>query len=328
MKRKTLRIAIALFVAVVAVLLPLSSALAIADPDSYGINSVLAYRHCVEVDDQLYLISLNLNYAVNPTETADQAFIVRLMDGSTELGATTITNYQDDGYGKSYVSIYFPAATAPTWSGSYSVYVQGSPTLSWSGDPPSKSSGVDYWSSSTGLSATRSELSSRVLSSADDLYIAWAGTALTEITSLGKRLSSYGASYFMSIIANARTVAPDAFSDITTSVEFPDRTPTTGNADTLGQLLDGSSLDPTEAAAIFGVSAMWAKGTIWLIIMGVVLFLVIRFMKTTKGAILIGGFMLIAGGTTGFLPLAVGVGMGVLAVLGAMYVMFLSKSGA
>ena len=60
--------------------------LAIDSPDvSFSIDSVFVYQHCVQENDQLYLVEYTASYTTNPTETITEAFIGRLMNGTTKL---------------------------------------------------------------------------------------------------------------------------------------------------------------------------------------------------------------------------------------------------
>ncbi len=114
----------------------------IKEPDTpFQIASVEAYRHCLELNDQLYLITGTIEYTSPPTNyTSAQSYTVRVMDGVTELGNTTFYPMHDNGYDYGLCSIYLTAAqvTAFTtalghspWNAVQTAYLQGNPTLHW-----------------------------------------------------------------------------------------------------------------------------------------------------------------------------------------------------
>lgn len=120
---------------IVSVLTLFSSTILLAQvqtPDTLRIFQVEAYRNCVELNDQLYLVTFDCSYTgAAPAEGINDTMLVRLMNGATELSSTSPYNYYNNGYEYGLASIYFSAADAPAWAGGYSVYMSGNPTLSW-----------------------------------------------------------------------------------------------------------------------------------------------------------------------------------------------------
>jgi len=118
-------------------LLVVSSVLAVDSPDSMTINSVYVYRHCLETDDQLYLVEYFVNYepigetSTNPDENITEAYLGRLMDGVDELSAVAPYAFFDEGYDRGIFAIYFSASDAPAWNGAYTMRLDGNPTLTW-----------------------------------------------------------------------------------------------------------------------------------------------------------------------------------------------------
>tara|TARA_Y100000310_G_scaffold166912_2_gene166623 strand:+ start:4055 stop:5320 length:1266 start_codon:yes stop_codon:yes gene_type:complete len=190
---------------------------AIADPDTPpSINAVYVYNDLLEDGDAGILIDYFLDYAVPPTETATEAYMGIFIDtdGSTQLRSVAPYAYQNDGYDRGLIWIYFTAAEVTANSidvasiALYEVWLVGNPTLSWPGDPPKTTAGIDYWQpvgTDTGVL-----LALRVLFYADLLEIGWA-VDLIQTTSLGSRLTTLGADYFENVIPNLRTIAPSAF---------------------------------------------------------------------------------------------------------------------
>lgn len=115
-----------------------SPAYAIPEADSVNINGVYVYRHCLESDDNLFLVDYTITYGTNPDEGANEAYIFRLMDGAVELGSTSAYAYYDDGYGRGLAAIYFTAdevtSLGITWEDPYTIQIDGNPTLPWTSD--------------------------------------------------------------------------------------------------------------------------------------------------------------------------------------------------
>lgn len=125
--------AITLLVIMLLLWLPAFSVFAqVKEPDSYfDVQQVEVYRNVLEIGDQLYLITGRVEYTMHPIMLSSQTYIIRLMDGVTELGSTTFYPYHNSGYDYGVASIYFSAADALAWSGAYTVQLQGNPTLHW-----------------------------------------------------------------------------------------------------------------------------------------------------------------------------------------------------
>lgn len=189
---------------------------AIADPDTPpAINATYVYENVLEDGDIGILADYYLDYAVPPTETATEAFLVAFIDtdGATQLGAVAPYTYNDDGYGRGVAWIYFTAAEVTAYGidsanqALHSIWFMGNPTLSWVGDPPKTVVGIDYWATSADPSTL---IALRVLYYADALELAW-GVTLLQATSLGTKLADAGEAYFTNAILNLRLMAPSCF---------------------------------------------------------------------------------------------------------------------
>lgn len=124
-----------LMVLVLALALPFYEAEAqISEPTgTFQINQVEAYRNALEPNDMLVLITGTIEYFSTPTAyDASEAFLVTMRDsGGTILGTTTFDPYHDSGYDYGAASMYWDANSTPTWSGNYTIYIQGNPSLHW-----------------------------------------------------------------------------------------------------------------------------------------------------------------------------------------------------
>jgi len=305
-------------------------AYAIDDPDGITINSVYVYRHCLETDDQLYIVEYNLDYSVtgNPTENASEAYLVRLMNGAVELGSSAPYAFYDDGYGRGIASIYFSAADAPAWLGDYTLKLAGNPTLAWVGDPPSTSVGTfDLWSGSTSLGATEIELGARVLYFADILELEWS-VDLIETSGVGSWLTEYGEDYFTNSIQYLPLICPNVFSSSLSQPDYTRKTFTPTYATTLRSITAGTPLDLSPTAGIIGMPTIWFTTLIFLGIMAVAAYGISRATGSVKPTLIVMASLLPVGIMIGWVDLVVGILMGFAAIIAIAYVFFLQKSSA
>jgi len=204
---------------------------AIADPDTDpSVNAAYVY----EFSDGAVgvLIDYYLDYAVLPTETATEAYLAVFYDtvSSTQFRSVAPYTFVDSGYGRGLIWIYFAASEVLTYGidsadiANYEIWLTGNPTVpsGWAGDPPKTIAGIDQWNDTGDINIL---LALRVLYYADILKLAWS-LDMVETTALGNRLTTVGESYFENVIANCRTLAPNAFSS---SLENPDYIPISYN---------------------------------------------------------------------------------------------------
>ena len=214
--RKLASLAVAL--AVCLILLFPAIAMAIDDPDDLQITAGYVYDDLLEEGDVGVLIDYYIEYDATPVpdETANEAYMGVFIDtdGVTQLKSVAPYAYEDLGYGRGLIWIYFTAAEAATIDRAdialYKIWLTGNPTLSWDADPPKVITGIDYWQPVDTSTSTLFAL--RILSLAQALTTAWAPTDLIEETPEGNRLTSAGEDYFTNTIPNLRLMAPGVFS--------------------------------------------------------------------------------------------------------------------
>ena len=202
---------------------------AISVPDSGPyILQVDMYRHLLEDDDLLVHIHYNWPYNVGPPDTAPsetvaQSAFVRLLDGTTELSRNTVYSYYRRGWGYGSASIYLSAASAVgLWSDNLTVELQGSPTLSWTGNGiPQVSTTTLNWYASTSQSAARLTAYSHIISWASTLGDYW-NVTLVQTYAGADKLSSYGETYFTNAIPNLRLMVPVLFSAYMETPQYTD----------------------------------------------------------------------------------------------------------
>jgi len=196
-----------------------SPVLAIADPDTPpAINGAKAWE--LEDGGLGILVDYNLDYAVLPTETATESYMAVFVDtdGITQLKSAAPYTFVDSGYGRGLIWIQFTAAEVSTYSltsasmADYRVWLVGNPTVlsGWAGDPPKTVALLDDWDTYSVSGLSHGGLG--VLYYADVLELAWS-LDMIEATAIGNRLTATGESYFLNVIPDLRSLAPNAFSN-------------------------------------------------------------------------------------------------------------------
>lgn len=231
-------------------------------PDSTPSTDLYFYRNLRETGDMLLVIFANIPYTTPPDDPVTSTFIWRLIDTDnvTELGAcNTAYTSNDNGYGYNVYSMYWEAATAPTWNQAYTVRLSGSPAYFASPPVYNFSVGTSDYSSLTLQSAVRAELEAQLLIMAANLDTYWGLTAtysLLSATETGTVLSIYGEAVFRGAIYGLQAFAPDIFAFAISDLEITARTWTTGYSDNLTNQWNGTWVGTAKAAGatLFGTS--------------------------------------------------------------------------
>ena len=230
--KKYLRLPLTLILLALCVLVAFPApVLAIKEPVTPpSINAAYVYQDCLESGDRGVLVDYYLDYAVSPNETATEAYIASFIDTDniTQLKSSAPYTFQDGGYGRGLIWIYFSAAEAAAYNlnsanvSAYRIWIMGNPTLSWTDSlgnptaPPKTIASIDQWNT-TGVTATL--LALRVLYYADQLELNWSQDLIGE-TAIGSRLTTLGSGYFTNVIPNLRLIAPACFSDTETDPSY------------------------------------------------------------------------------------------------------------
>jgi len=331
MKSRLTKLSSTLALAILGLLLIASPVLAAIDPpDTLRIDSVYVYRHCLETNDQLYIVEYTVDYTIaNPDENITEAFLGRLMDGTTELKAVAPYAFYDDGYDPGIFAIYFSASdpNLPTWANGYTMKLEGNPTLDWGGTPPSTSVSVfDLWSSSTSISTTQDELAARILYLADQLELAW-GINMADSTGTGSYLSDYGAAYFTNAIPNIQAMAPKAFAGGTTPLDWSTKEPVTTYAEDRAESIEDTLLDVTPIAEAWGVSRMWLSSLLFILGGAFLLYAMLSPTGSYRGLTFLSIPLIIAGGYLGMIPMLLTALAGFTAFALSVFILFYHPSG-
>lgn len=315
MKRRILAILTALILAI----LPATPVLAIADPDTQQVNSVFVYNSVIEDNDQIYIFEAFTDYAVPPTETLSESFLLNLIDtdGTTVVRSTIPEDpLSATGWGKHLGIIYFSASDTdlPTWGGGYTVKNAGNPTLAWPGAPPFASGAVDYWSTAVGQEDNQEALANWLLDLGGELETAWSED-IVEMTSAGEKFTATGETYFLALFSQLREAAPDAFAGSTTDPDWTGHDYGNDYADDLANNPVGTALDFSTLATAVGLSTMWMSSFLWIIFTGVIIWLAVRGAQSFKPVMLIIDLSFVSGAWLGVVPLTLPIGLAFVACL-------------
>lgn len=213
-------------VSLLVVILPATTASAIAAPDYFAARGAYAFPSVKAPGDMGFLISYTLSYTILPSESATEAFMISLIDvGGTDIIAS-VAPYAlvTSGYGRGLVWIYLDAdkvaAYGLTPASAVTIRIDGNPLLVWdAGSPPAPTSiPITYWYTTS----TIHMLGNVIRSTADNLDVEWGlGYSLGTTTSDGWKLSTFGETYYMNVIPGLRTFVPNVFSagELTTVTE-------------------------------------------------------------------------------------------------------------
>lgn len=265
MKKKVIIGCLIAVVALIFYVVPVSAT--VTTPDSTTLDGVFAYRNIAETGDMGFLIEYHLIYTAGdypggsapvPADLASTNIIIKIMDGSTDLGnATAPYPYYANGYQGGVAWIYYTAAEVTaagiTWEGDYTVYLVGNPLVTWSAGAPSVDMAVSSWDGSATSAATKLSLGNKVLSLGLALTIEW-GISLVEPQGGNYYLTTtYGEAYFPYAIQNLRTFAPQIFLAQQEAPIYKTEDPQSAYKDSQDNLLKGTAFDLTDLAWGWGV---------------------------------------------------------------------------
>ncbi len=263
MKRIIIGIATAVIITIIAIV----PVFAIDPPTTSSIDNTSVYEDLLETGDMGFLVKFTNSYTTYPTESANEALIIRVLDNGAEVKSTQpVANpYFYSGWGQNTVWIYFSATEVVdyglTWgSANITVGMYGNPALSWNGTAPNEVLGITSWSTGSTTS-----LGVKIVTLSASFQSAWSTSLLDSGT-----LTGYGEDYWVSVIPDLRSMCPQVFSSFVTPAEFHERQHNWTNALTLRNQWIGTWLDLTDAAADWGIDAIWLYSLIWLAVMAAV----------------------------------------------------------
>lgn len=193
----------------VALLLAATPVLAVANPDSISIGDVYVFEDVLEAGDVLVYVRYDVDYAVEPSEDADETFQMAIYgtNGITLIAVRPLNYYQEN-----IISIYLSAATNTlTTGGAYYIRIMGNPAIFAMLENVTMDTrvltGGDWY--------TAAELGGIMLTQAGILQTDWSITLLAN-----DLLNTTGATYFLKAIPNLSTMAPNIFGTVTSSFTY------------------------------------------------------------------------------------------------------------
>jgi len=315
--KRSIRWAFPAIVACLLTLLFISPVLAaIAQPDNLSIEGIWVYENCRVNGDQLYLILEDIDYSVTgePSDGADETYMVRLMDGGDTLQYTYPVAYHNDGYDMGVVALYFSPGDAPTWEGLYTLELLGNPFQDWEGGVPSESvtsPDFDLWQTAD-ITTIKTLVASRIIWLANELEDDWGDDMVTTSDTGEDVLTAYAAGYFTNVIPYLSDIAQDIFpvgGYQPTEIVEPEIPPDTAGSDYSDELetnILGTPFDLTSLASNFGVSRGPLTAFLYYGCVAFALIMIARKMGSYKPVMMIGGFLMIIGSFVG-VPLVVAI---------------------
>ena len=259
----------------------------IASPDTLQIQEVLVYENCREAGDQLYLITEYIHYDTEPDESAEDLFILRLLDaGNNEIASAKPYAFYNDGYDLGVMAFYLNAASAPDYEASLTVQLTGDPLADWTSSVPVVTTDGLTWTTGE-ITDMRQIVSTRIVTLASMLEQAWT-TEMIAVSQGTTILSDTGAAYFLRVVPYLSTVAPYAIGQYTFTPDYPEEDVTENDyEDTLLTGIDGTILDldpiirslPAESRLERGV----LLGIIYYVAFGALLLFLVNKRKFKKG---------------------------------------------
>ena len=167
-----------------------------ANPDSISLVTAKAFENIYETGDMLFVVSYDVNYAVEPTEEASETFLVNLL--STD-GLTLIMSRQLNDYQYNIISVYASAAEVLSLglitSTEYKLRITGNPaifaTLTEATNMATRTLSASDWNLD-GAFTSKQLLSLHIIDLANTLETEWAITLLVTATNGNQLLNSAG----------------------------------------------------------------------------------------------------------------------------------------
>jgi hypothetical protein len=316
----------ALLAIALTVLYPVGAAAAYPTANQTSINETYCWRNVLETGDMLILSRYAVTYNnMTPMNTTDisETYLFRLMDTTNthELGAVEAYPFIDRGFGVGAVSWYFSNATAPAWGGQYWIRIEGKVPMFTSPTTYSTEIAAASYSTLTDENEVAEDLASTVLSMADDLGLTWIPNILMTLSvETGTILSTYGETYFRSVIPGLQGMAPSIF-----EIGFEDPDYDAAGFNTTAATTNQDRLKPTGlGTAIQGFSDLfdWTfsiTAAIPIIIVCIALIIIGAVQGNMLSGLVSSSIVLVAASWAGWFPPMV---MAIIAFFCVAYIMF------
>lgn len=323
---KALKILVCLAV-IVGALLPVTSALAIANPDTPPvIESVHVYGGApglLETNDYLLVIYARIPYASPPTESVSDAFVWRLFDdtNTNEYGTSTSYAYHDNGYDYNVTSFYFDNTSAPAWGEQVFIKLEGNPTVFVTPPTYEWQIAVADYSTATTRADMRTDMAAVIIAIANDLGQRWALTSTTSLvqSDVTDKLSVAGEAFFRGAIYGLMGLCPNLFSYSVGDITITDRNWTLTYSNNLASQWAGTWVADAQQAGKEFFQVDYDLLSVLLVVVLCVGIVVANILISgdTWGGFIDAGVIMIATARLGLYPLAF---LALIAALGVVYI--------
>ena len=225
-----------------------------ANPDSITLHTAKAFENVFETGDMLFIVSYNVNYAIEPSEFASDTFLVNLLsiNGTSLLMSRPLNDYQYN-----VISILATAAQVTslglTWNSEYQLRITGNPaifgTLTEGTNMATKTLSISDWNADGSLTS-KALLALHIIDLANTLETEWAITLLVTTTSGNQVLNSAGRTAFILAIPALDIVIPLIFQSTSGVITID---PVTSNATLQGNSTMLIRLGPQISSAFTGI---------------------------------------------------------------------------
>jgi len=277
-------------------------------PDALEIRDVIACRDLVEEDDMAVAVHYNILYdpTAEPADTAQDLFLIRVMDGAAQLGVVRPYPYYNNGYDQGIAVLYWSSADAPTWEDEYTVRIQGTPAA-WATPPEANFTlGSSSYSGLDGQTANQQALYNWMVEAIADLETNWT-VSLLDHTTEGAILNETGQSYITGAVPGLQALCPDLFWVRSVDMDTTLRDWGTDQADAYEARYAGTWVGDSMTAAgdLFGVSPQLV-GSILFVLIPFILVMVIseRAFYTSTPALIALPLLMAMGALMGFFSMA------------------------
>ena len=288
-------------------------------PSYYNISEAKVFRNIFETGGQLFVISYNLTYDVEPNEPPEQLYSMWVNGRGREVNE----------FGSYMTSIYFNESETPgAWGSTQTATINGSPL--WGGDSPSATlniSSPDYiWSNDTGQG--RGGLYSYLMGKLEDYSTLWGMNLTYEDQTLGLIPNYYGAQFLERAVPGIASIFPvigwqvegTGITDIeridVSEYEFGEWEYQT---ELQGNLPAEINTSIGDVASTIGATSGWVKGLLLMIFAFVIGGIVYGSTRDSVMAISFGAVPFVVAPVVGFLDFVWLALAGFLAIVGAAF---------
>jgi hypothetical protein len=253
----TLKLAAIIFIFLAPFVFSGQTQAATTDPDSTpSAYDIHINRNLIATGDELIYGEINIPCASPPADTADQTFVLRILDSTKthEYGYSLLYNYFTNGYNKNLLAFYFTAAAAPTWGSELTLRISENPSyysspLNTDTDVPAS----DY----TTLTATpdnQTDLAGKLVPIIQDIGNA-NSTALLTVSGSYDVLDGAGEILMRGAIPGIELMAPNLFLVQNLNLDYTNSTWTTAQFDSYEDRFTGTWVgdDMNATATQFGM---------------------------------------------------------------------------